>query len=229
MYIGNSPEPTGSVPEAAPVATPTAAPTVAAVTPTATAAPARPTPMAVRPAVILVLPTDPPAPPVAAPERLLIAAIGLDAAVLPLGWVAERNGAGEVVSAWEPLPPGAAGWHTNSAAPGQGSNTVISGHHNTDGEVFRHLVDVSVGAEVVLQAGGELHTYRVVEKLILPERYVTAEQRLQNATWMQLTNEERLTLITCWPYETNTHRLIVVARPDGDPAKLAQRESDERN
>jgi LPXTG-site transpeptidase (sortase) family protein len=26
--------------------------------------------------------------------------------------------------------------------------------------------------------------------------------------------DERLTLITCWPYETNTHRLIIVALPE---------------
>ncbi len=39
------------------------------------------------------------------------------------------------------------------------------------------------------------------------------EVRLKNAQWMQPTPDERLTLISCWPYWTNTHRVIIVARP----------------
>ena len=27
------------------------------------------------------------------------------------------------------------------------------------------------------------------------------------------TTDERITLITCWPYTSNTHRLIIVAKP----------------
>ena len=30
------------------------------------------------------------------------------------------------------------------------------------------------------------------------------------------TPDERLTLITCWPYGINDHRLIVIARPDSE-------------
>jgi sortase (surface protein transpeptidase) len=29
---------------------------------------------------------------------------------------------------------------------------------------------------------------------------------------MQSTDDERLTLVTCWPADSNTHRLIIVAR-----------------
>jgi sortase (surface protein transpeptidase) len=32
--------------------------------------------------------------------------------------------------------------------------------------------------------------------------------------------EERLTLITCWPYGVDDHRLIVVAKPVADPERL---------
>jgi sortase A len=37
--------------------------------------------------------------------------------------------------------------------------------------------------------------------------------RLENASWIAKTSDERLTLVTCWPYDTNTHRLVVVASP----------------
>jgi sortase A len=121
------------------------------------------------------------------------------------------------------LPDGAAGWDAASAYPGHGSNVVIAGHHNIAGEVFRDLIKLKRGDEVILDADGQIYRYRVSEILILPERDVPEQQRLQNATWMQPTRHERLTLITCWPYESNTHRLVVVALPEGsEPVKMAQ-------
>ena len=49
--------------------------------------------------------------------------------------------------------------------------------------------------------------------MILPEKYEQIEVRMNNAQWILPSVDERLTLISCWPYETNTHRVIVVARP----------------
>ncbi|HOG80388.1 MAG TPA: sortase, partial [Anaerolineaceae bacterium] len=49
--------------------------------------------------------------------------------------------------------------------------------------------------------------------MILPERNQPVEQRIENARWIEPSVDTRLTLITCWPYESNTHRLVVVARP----------------
>ncbi|MCS6962618.1 MAG: sortase, partial [Thermoflexus sp.] len=54
---------------------------------------------------------------------------------------------------------------------------------------------------------------KVREKHIIPERGRPLSERLANARWIQVTEDERLTLITCWPYTSNTHRLIVIARP----------------
>ena len=36
---------------------------------------------------------------------------------------------------------------------------------------------------------------------------------MENAAWIMPSEDERLTLVTCWPYTSNTHRLIIVARP----------------
>jgi sortase A len=49
--------------------------------------------------------------------------------------------------------------------------------------------------------------------MIVPERSATPEERLDNARWILPSNDERLTLITCWPYDSNSHRLILVAAP----------------
>jgi sortase (surface protein transpeptidase) len=35
----------------------------------------------------------------------------------------------------------------------------------------------------------------------------------ENARYMDNTADERVTLISCWPYTSNTYRLIVIAKP----------------
>ena len=37
-------------------------------------------------------------------------------------------------------------------------------------------------------------------------------QRLANARYIQPTGDARVTLVTCWPYWTNTHRVVVVGK-----------------
>jgi len=112
----------------------------------------------------------------------------------------------------------AAGWDAGSAELGAGGNTVFVGHHNEYGEVFRHLVSLSVGDKIVVWSGNRPFEFRVALKLILPERNQSLGRRLDNATWIEPTQDERLTLVTCWPYVTNTHRLIIVAQPIPDPS-----------
>ncbi|MDQ6694033.1 MAG: sortase [Chloroflexota bacterium] len=108
----------------------------------------------------------------------------------------------------------AAGHQYNSLNPGEGGNIVLSGHNNWRGEVFRYLEFLKPGDTIVVQTQeGKSYTYRVdtVEKL--KEAGATYAQRLQNGTVMDPTPSEQLTLITCWPYTTYTHRLIVIAKP----------------
>lgn len=145
------------------------------------------------------------------PTRLVIPKIGLDSPVVPVGWKVVEEGDQRVVE-WE-VAEYAVGWHQNSAYPGQGGNIVLSGHHNTKGEVFRYLNDLNRGDEVILYVGGEAYPYQVWEKWLLLEEGASPEVRLKNAQWMEPTEEERLTVITSWPYASRSHRLIVVAHP----------------
>ena len=107
----------------------------------------------------------------------------------------------------------AAGWAPTSASLGVIGNTVLFGHHNADGEVFAHLVDLQVDDLIVVYSGEKNFTYVVALKMILPERNEPVDIRLQNARWILPSADERLTLLTCWPYASNTHRLIIVAIP----------------
>lgn len=145
------------------------------------------------------------------PTRIQAGAIGLDAPVVEAGW-SRVDADGEQVIEWE-VPDDAAGYHVGSARPGECGNTVISGHNNTGGEVFRHLVDLSLGDEVRLHVGDAVYRYRVEQKEILRQAGASAEERRENARFIGPTDDERLTLVTCWPDTGNSHRLIVIARP----------------
>lgn len=153
---------------------------------------------------------QPPGP--AAPTRLVIPAIGLDAPVQPVGVVAVTQG-GQTTLQWQ-VPDGyVVGWHEDSAAPGRPGNTVLNGHHNINGQVFRDLVKLRPGDAITVYVGDRGYRYLVSERHILLEKGQPLAVRLKNAQWIQPTADERLTLVTCWPYTSNTHRLIVVARP----------------
>lgn len=146
------------------------------------------------------------------PTRLVIPAIALDTGVVPMGWSVTRESDGDTGTEWI-IPKGAAGWHENSALPGHSGNTVLSGHNNIYGEVFRDLDDVEPGDTVTLYVDETIYQYIVTEKYIVKEFGVPYEQRLKNAQFIAETDDERLTLVTCWPYETNTHRLILITKP----------------
>lgn len=124
---------------------------------------------------------------------------------------------GEDFNQWAAPDWLAAGWDPASAKLGAGGNTVLVGHHNEYGEVFRYLVSLKVGDKIDVWSGKQTFDYEVVLKIILPERGQPLARRLDNATWIEPTSDERLTLVTCWPYITNTHRLIIVAKPIANP------------
>jgi sortase A len=137
-----------------------------------------------------------------------------------MGWKM-ADGRGGRVAEWV-VPENAAGWHVNSALPGHGENVVLSGHHNIAGKVFRYVVDLHPGDSITLYVGDSPYPYVVTEKYILKEAGMPLSVRQKNAQWIMPTGEERLTLVTCWPYEWpgNTHRVIVVARPPDAPAEV---------
>lgn len=145
------------------------------------------------------------------PTRIVARSIGMDSPVVPVGWRVEESEQGPRV-VWE-VASYAAGWHRDSSYPGNGGNVVLSGHNNTAGEVFRYLMDLDAGAEIDLYVDDKVYPYTVEKKMLLEEAGMAAEVRRQNAQWIAPTNDERLTLVTCWPYSTYTHRLIVTALP----------------
>lgn len=108
----------------------------------------------------------------------------------------------------------AVGHRSNSAHPGETGNIVLSGHNNVYGEVFRRLNQLEPGDRIYLYTLDEEFVYVVHEKALVRAVGATAEDEAKHARYTARTPDETLTLTSCWPYATYTHRIYVVAKPE---------------
>jgi sortase A len=166
------------------------------------------------------------------PVRLVVDLPGrkLAAPVVEMGWKVIQTADGPR-SDWV-IPKNEAGHHMNSAMLGEPGNLVISGHNNIYGQVFRPIslawdddtrikVDNFTDESRVLDgrsiqlfdASGKQFNYTVTGFYRLKDTGVSLQQRIANARYMQPTDETQVTLITCWPPSSNTHRLVLIAKP----------------
>lgn len=166
------------------------------------------------------LPTPSPTP-APLPDRIAIPSLGLDRTVVEIGWTTELVDNDTLRKEWQ-TASNAAGFHRGSAPPAAVGNTVISGHNNIDGAIFRDLHKITPGDRIVLYAGEVPHAFEVESNFILREEGVSQEQRRENAKWIGETPDDRLTLVTCYPPWGNSHRTVVVARPvPAEPGDLS--------
>ena len=145
------------------------------------------------------------------PTRLLIPSIAVDSEVVPVGWKKVEVGR-QTYAQWE-VDNNLVGWHNLSAPLGQIGNSVLNGHSNLYAQVFRNLDQVEVGDSIVAFSGDQTYYYIVTQKILVQEKGVSIEKRIENAKVILPTADERLTLITC-TRPGATHRLIVIAYPD---------------
>jgi len=158
------------------------------------------------------VPSATPVPVGETPQRFVIKELGIDAPVISaLVQLVELDG--KVFQQWAAPDEKAAGWQTSSAGLGVPGNTVLIGHHNVYGRVFEKLIYLVPGDIIELYGEKRLYRYEVVNKLLVEERDMPVEKRLENAQWLMPSTDERLTVVTCWPETSNTHRLIIVAAP----------------
>ncbi len=134
--------------------------------------------------------TPQPAPPPGPehPHRIVIPAIGVDAPVVQ-------------GDDWETLKKGA-GHRIGSANPGARGNTVISAHNDIYGEIFRYLPDLKVGDEIFVHTTTQVYRYVIQQTRIIEPTEVSV---------MAPTSTPVLTLISCYPYRVDTHRIVVIA------------------
>lgn len=97
-----------------------------------------------------------------------------------------------------------AGHMTATPMPGEAGNCAIAAHRNyTFGSYFSRLDEVSVGDLITVEYNKVSYTYEAYEILtVLPN----------DTSVLKQTDEPILTLITCAPKGSNTHRLIIHAK-----------------
>jgi len=149
------------------------------------------------------------------PTRIRIPKIRVDANVVEVGYEMRQEN-GRTVAVWK-VADFAAGFHRGSAYPGRAGNTVIAGHNNIRGRVFRYLLNLQPGDEVYLYAGSQEFSYAVAQVLLLKEAGMSEEIQRGNAKWIEPTEDERLTLVGCWPFIKPDHRVVVIAHPSPGP------------
>ncbi|MGE5110218.1 MAG: class D sortase [Acidobacteriaceae bacterium] len=76
---------------------------------------------------------------------------------------------------------------TNTPAPGEPGNSVISAHRDT---FFRHIYELNKGDEILVQRNGKSYRYEVTSKRIVEPTDLSV---------LEPTHDSRLTLITCYP------------------------------
>ena len=160
-------------------------------------------------------PTPSPTPLISTPpKQIQIPSIELDAPVIPTEWEAETGSDGTPQVVWIVPDWKAVGWHYTSAPLGMPGNTVMNGHNTTRGEVFRDLYKTEIGDQIlVIGEDDNTYEYRIKDIYILEEAGQPVDVRLENARYIQPTEDERLTLVTCHPYGSTRYRLIVIAKP----------------
>jgi LPXTG-site transpeptidase (sortase) family protein len=149
------------------------------------------------------------------PTRLVIPALRIDAEIQPVSLVTKDDGTKQYRE-WSVPKEYAAGWHDESALLGRPGNTVLNGHNNVHGALFRDLAYLEPGLEIILYDNDRSYTYEVVQQEFLEETGQSLQTRVMNARWILPTSDERITIVTCWPNTSNTHRIVVIAMPVPD-------------
>jgi len=93
--------------------------------------------------------------------------------------------------------------------PGAGGNIFVFGHSSSDtdggpyAKILRNLNELEKGDKITIYYKTKKHEYTVSDKKIIAA---------DDLSPLNLTDDERLTLMTCWPIGTTDKRLIVIAK-----------------
>lgn len=103
---------------------------------------------------------------------------------------------------WEALKQGV-GQLPNGVNPGDDvGNVVLAAHDDVYGQLFRYLDTLQPGDTFQIRTQTNVFTYSVTQQFIVDPNDVYVLENRQGAT---------ATLISCYPYQVNTHRIVIFA------------------
>jgi len=146
-------------------------------------------------------------------QHIGIPALGIYSPVVPVGWQVDTTSATVAdIAGWD-SPGAAVGWVLTSALPDQPGNIILYGHNNMYGAVFKDLWALKTGDAILLETGLGAWEYHVSRVDLLPIKGSGFDELAAYQGYLQSTGSPRLTVISCWPPESNTHRVVVIAEP----------------
>ena len=103
----------------------------------------------------------------------------------------------------------AVGHFTGTALPGEKGNVAIAGHRTfVSGQFFKRLDELGPGDTIEMEYNGNHYVYRITETWVV----------LPDETWViGETKESVITLVTCTPPRSTSHRLIIRGVLDENP------------
>lgn len=160
-------------------------------------------------------------------SRIVITALALDKKVVEVGWTMQQAENGQPIAVWD-VDKYRVGHHQGSSNPGGGSNIVLTGHSGGAAYPFNDIYWLEPGHVIELTSNDQVYEYVVTERLVVDEDGQPLEKRIENARYIEPTDEEVVTLVTCWPLTDQpgipkfTQRVIVRAAPGTPTANVAQ-------
>jgi sortase A len=159
------------------------------------------------------LPSPNPTPQPQPPTRLAIPKIGVNSSIRPVSLRIEGD-PNNPTTTWEEFTTGVAHYR-DSANPGEAGNIILLGHNNTHGEVFRRLSEMATGDTIFVYTLDRRFSYVVIETDVVRAVGATAQDKRAHSYYLGPKPDQTLTLVSCWPYATYTHRVYVVAELAG--------------
>ena len=131
--------------------------------------------------------------------RVVVESVGIDSEVRSVGYTFANGRLGYDV------PRFAAGQYVGTAEPGESGNTVIGGHVANRGgtAVFERLPGVRTGDIIQVYSGDRIFRYSVTETKVVAADATAVMGQTHDAT---------LTLITCFPGDDYSERLVVIGK-----------------
>jgi sortase A len=157
-------------------------------------------------------------------SRIVVPAINLDKKVIEVGWTAQKQPDGQEVAVWD-VDKYRVGHHKGSSNPGNGGNIVLAGHSGGKAYPFNDIYYLKPGDLIELYSNDQVYQYSVTEHILVDEVGQPLEKRLENARYIEPTDEELLTMVACWPLtgpDKFKQRIIIRSKPLGEPPAADQ-------
>jgi len=151
-------------------------------------------------------------------SRIIIPKLNLDKKVVEVGWTVQQSN-GQAVAVWD-VDKYRVGHHKGSSNPGGGGNIVLAGHSGGRAYPFNDIYYLQPGDVIQLYSNDQVYEYAVSDHILVDEVGQPLEKRIENARYIEPTDEEVITMVACWPLTGPNkfkQRVIIRSKPIGGP------------